>query len=425
MTCLSEEYSAAKGGKRRFTQALLKQPSCAQNRIFSIPRLVATDPFSNQMISTQQSVRDAAAYSRHPQTAPPSVLLIGAIHRGQAPRGGEEYKNQLLLGYLGDKTALTCIDTHRWKQNPGVLMKLLWKVFFGTFDTILISASSATTYRLIQMMHLRPSLLSKTIYLVVGGYFPGAVVAGKFRAKYYRRLKGILVQGRKMQRELSAAGLKEHVAVMPNFKPVAKVFGAIGRFAAPVFRFVFLSRISPEKGVLELFQAIRLLKGKRDFIVDFYGPVEAGFQQDFDKLLTENTGCTYRGYLDFLRDPEGAYTTLADYHTMVFPTFWQGEGFPGVVLDAYIAGLPVIASDWNLNAEVLSEGKTGLLVPPRDAAALALAMDKMMDEREKQAVYSAECHRRALDYTVDRVLDTYLMPYLNNSPSTLQADSHA
>ena len=358
------------------------------------------------------------------KAALPSVLLIGAIHQGKAPRGGEEYKNQLLVGYLGGRYALTSIDTYGWKQKPGVLIGLLRKVFFGTFDTILISASSATTYRLIQMMHLRPSLLPKTVYLVVGGYFPGAVLAGKFRAGYYGRLRRILVQGRKMQQELYSAGLKQNVSVMPNFKPVPKVFGSTGRFSAPVFRFVFLSRISPEKGVRELFRAVQLLSGKHDFIVDFYGPVATGFQKDFDQLLSDTPQCTYKGYLDFLSHPEGAYTTLSGYHTMVFPTYWQGEGFPGVVLDAYIAGLPVIASNWNLNAEVLSEGITGLLVPPRDAVALAVAMDKMIGEREKLAGYSKACHSRALDYTVGTVLDTHLVQYLALHTPTLKADSH-
>jgi len=169
---------------------------------------------------------------------------------------------------------------------------------------------------------------------------------------------------------------------------------------------------------------VQLLSGKHDFIVDFYGPVATGFQKDFDQLLSDTPQCTYKGYLDFLSHPEGAYTTLSGYHTMVFPTYWQGEGFPGVVLDAYIAGLPVIASNWNLNAEVLSEGITGLLVPPRDAVALAVAMDKMIGEREKLADYSKACHSRALDYIVGTVLDNCLVQYLDPLLPTLKADSH-
>lgn len=377
-----------------------------------------------QAISDQQSTRDSELSLGHSKANLPSVLLLGAIHEGKAPRGGEEYKNQLLLGYLRERYALTYIDTHNWKRRPGILLRLLRQVFFGTFDTILLSASSATTYRLIQLMHLRPSLLSKTVYLVVGGYFPGAVVSGKFKAGYYKRLKGILVQGDKMQQELSGAGLNENIRVMPNFKPVPKVYGSIDRFAAPVFRFVFLSRISGEKGVRELFEAVRILEGKRDFMVDFYGPITASFQKEFEMLLSESLNCMYRGYLDFLKDPEGAYTVLAGYHTLVFPTYWEGEGFPGVVLDAYIAGLPVIASDWNLNAEVLSEGLTGLLVPPRDAVELAAAMDQIMKEKEKLPGYSAESHRRAIDYNVERVLESCLVQYLDKSLTTTIADRH-
>lgn len=369
-------------------------------------------------------MRDIKTLFLNSKTNSSRVLLIGAIHEGEAPRGGEEYKNQLLLGYLSNRYALTYIDTHKWRQNPKILLRLLWKVFFSSFDTILLSASSATTYRLVQMMHLRPSLLAKTLYLVVGGYFPVAVVSGKFKARYYKRLKGILVQGYKLQQELSDAGLKDNIGVMPNFKPVPKLFGTPDRFTNPVFRFVFLSRISPEKGVKELFEAARLLEGKRDFILDFYGPIATSFKIDFEQLLFATPNCAYKGYLDFLKDPEGAYTALAGYHTMVFPTYWHGEGFPGVVLDAYIAGLPVIASDWNLNTEVLSEGITGLLVPPGDAAALAAAMHQIMEEREKLPAYSAECHHRAMDYTVEQVLERCLVQYLDKPLTPKIADRY-
>jgi len=59
---------------------------------------------------------------------------------------------------------------------------------------------------------------------------------------------------------------------------------------------------------------------------------------------------------------------------MLFPTFWVGEGFPGIIIDAYIAGLPIIASDWNLNGEIIDEKETGFIIKKKDSIQLK---DKM------------------------------------------------
>lgn len=46
---------------------------------------------------------------------------------------------------------------------------------------------------------------------------------------------------------------------------------------------------------------------------------------------------------------------------MVIPTYYQGEGFPGTILDSYIFGVPVIVSKCKYNSEMIKEGKTGKL----------------------------------------------------------------
>ena len=66
----------------------------------------------------------------------------------------------------------------------------------------------------------------------------------------------------------------------------------------------------------------------------------------------------------------------------MFPTTWKGEGFPGVIIDAYAAGLPVIATDWNLNKEIICEGENGFIIPPNDVQALAKKMIWVMNNRD-------------------------------------------
>jgi glycosyltransferase involved in cell wall biosynthesis len=60
------------------------------------------------------------------------------------------------------------------------------------------------------------------------------------------------------------------------------------------------------------------------------------------------------------------------------------EGFPTAVLEAQLAGLPVIASDVGGTRETMDVERTGLLVPPRDIAALAEAIRMLAENPERR-----------------------------------------
>src|SRR5699024_4283984 len=54
---------------------------------------------------------------------------------------------------------------------------------------------------------------------------------------------------------------------------------------------------------------------------------------------------------------------LANYHLMLFPTRYFTEGSPGSVLDAYMAGIPVIATNWRYAAEFIEHNISGIITP--------------------------------------------------------------
>ena len=94
---------------------------------------------------------------------------------------------------------------------------------------------------------------------------------------------------------------------------------------------------------------------------------------------------------------------------MLFPTHWRGEGFPGVVIDANMAGLPIIATDWNLNRYCIHEGETGFLIPPHDAAALADRMRMVMDPDFDLAAMRRNCVEYVRQFDFREVLSPELM----------------
>jgi glycosyltransferase involved in cell wall biosynthesis len=186
-------------------------------------------------------------------------------------------------------------------------------------------------------------------------------------------LKSIVVEGAFLQQKLAELGLIS--TVLPNFKyrnyskPKKSVLSEI-------LKLVFVSRITESKGVLTILEALNNLS--RDSIsCTFFGPCD----MEMKEAISKNAFARYDGYLDFYSNPEQSYSKLAEFDVMVFPTKWHGEGFPGVFLDAFMVGLPVICSDWNMNSEVIQDGYNGIILKDNNAECLAEAIHKLNNDR--------------------------------------------
>lgn len=88
-----------------------------------------------------------------------------------------------------------------------------------------------------------------------------------------------------------------------------------------------------------------------------------------------------------------------------------GESFGMVLVEAMAAGLPVVASDIPGYREVLRDGVEGLLVPPRDPAALAAAAERILGDPSFASGLKARGRVRALSYdwgaVVPQIEDIY------------------
>ena len=99
------------------------------------------------------------------------------------------------------------------------------------------------------------------------------------------------------------------------------------------------------------------------------------------------------------------------------PLLWQGsvlvlssleEGLPNVVLEAMASGLPVVATEVGGLPEVVEHGRTGLLVPSRNADALANALSLLLSDEKIRAAFGREGTRRARHcYSNSRMVREY------------------
>jgi glycosyltransferase involved in cell wall biosynthesis len=85
----------------------------------------------------------------------------------------------------------------------------------------------------------------------------------------------------------------------------------------------------------------------------------------------------------------------ADADVFCLPSWW--EAMPLSVLEAMAAGLPVVASAVGDVADVVEDGRTGIVVPPRDRAALARALGRLAGDVALRHEMGAAGRRRVGD----------------------------
>ena len=187
--------------------------------------------------------------------------------------------------------------------------------------------------------------------------------------RMYRLVDRVVAVSEPGRGALLRGGLRpERVVTVPNFLTRELAGPATGdvRSAGEAARLLVLGRLSPEKGVDVLIQALaRRAAGAARLTVVGDGPERRRLEQ-----LTADLGLSARVEFVGYRDDVGPFLRAAD--ALVMPS--HREGLPLTLVEALAAGLPVVASDVGGVGELVRDGDNGRLVPPGDVAALAGAL---------------------------------------------------
>ena len=213
----------------------------------------------------------------------------------------------------------------------------------------------------------------------------------------------ILPETRRQAGELiRVAGISPaRVVLFPNFLPDASLWidHRARKFAGAC---VFLGQIKTEKGVFDIVEALR---GREGFSCDFYGPIVDRDRDAFMEALSGAGNCAYRGIVN----PERVIETIGRYDLLMLPSYHPGEGYPAVVLQAFAAGVPVIASDWKDIPEIVEDGVTGILVPPRSPARIREALQRLADDGDLYESMSANALASSRDFSEKTVVNDILV----------------
>jgi glycosyltransferase involved in cell wall biosynthesis len=97
-------------------------------------------------------------------------------------------------------------------------------------------------------------------------------------------------------------------------------------------------------------------------------------------------------------EQEKSTNVLKDYYLLLFPTHYKTEGLPGSIIDAYTAGVPVIASRWQGFSDVILEGITGFGYEMKNQKELNNILVNLIDDSLVN-IMRLNCIQEAQKYT--------------------------
>ena len=169
-----------------------------------------------------------------------------------------------------------------------------------------------------------------------------------------------------------------------------------------------VGRLVAEKGIAEILEAASILAdrgvGVRVVVIGPRDEGKADAVTDEDIERAERAGVVFTGQRT---DMPECYSAM----DMFLTASWR-EGFPRAAMEASSMGLPVIATDIRGCRQVVDDGVTGVLVPVRDPAALALAVERLADDEGVRLTMGAAARAKAVaefdqDLVIRRTLEAY------------------
>ena len=165
------------------------------------------------------------------------------------------------------------------------------------------------------------------------------------------------------------------------------------------------ARFTWEKGLDTLLQAVRyiLQSGRRvQLLVVRDGPLRRDLE-DLAKKLEIEQHVIFTG---FQSDRSDIPAILGLLNIFALPSFW--EGHPLSIIEAMLAGKPVVASKIDGTTEVVLDQETGILVPPGEPKVLADAICTLLDSPKKCREMGERGRQRAIrHFSIDRMVRDY------------------
>jgi glycosyltransferase involved in cell wall biosynthesis len=223
------------------------------------------------------------------------------------------------------------------------------------------------------------------------------LVAHRLLGTYTRRVDYFVALTEFAREKFISANLpQEKLKVIPNW-----LASDPGQGDGSGCYFLFVGRLTAEKGVTTLLDAWRKVKPRAVLKVVGTGPLEGAVAAAVEGVASvEHLG--YQTHNESLR-------LIQKATALIVPSQWY-EGLPMTIVEAYAAGTPVIASQLGSLTELVADERTGWLFQPGDSDALARKIEwaianpqilpsmRLAARAEYEGKYTAEhCYRQLIE----------------------------
>lgn len=174
---------------------------------------------------------------------------------------------------------------------------------------------------------------------------------------------------------------RKNIYICPNGIPVSKEFPI--KQPHNNFNILFLSNMMKEKGVWDLVKACQILKEKgKSFHCHFVGKWSDITEYDFMAQIRKNN---LEEYITAYGAKYGEEKTnfFREADVFVFPTFYNNECFPLVLLEAMEQGIPCISTEEGGIPSIIENNKTGYIIQKQSPIELAEKIDYFIQNPDK------------------------------------------
>lgn len=340
--------------------------------------------------------------------------IIGHFGGNESFTDGQTVKTKEVEKAINNRTnnPVNKFDTYKNSKN---IFKLLFGInkILKKNDVVIFLLSSRGYSIILPILTFLNKFYKRKIYdFVIGSRF-SIYEKNKFIKNMAKKLDKIYVETNNLKLKYNEIGIK-NVDILPNFKEL-KIYSEISEFSnKEQIKLCTFTRVCKEKGIEDAICAVNMANTTLKntvFYLDIFGPVDNNYIENFENLKRNFTNnIEYKG----IADPSQSSNIIKDYDLMLFLTYWQGEAFPGTIIDSFSAGVPVIATDWNCNFEILKDRYTGIKTKIENPEEVSRLLIECYEQQEKIYKMKKNCIEEAYKYLPNNVINIFFKELENS-----------
>ena len=179
---------------------------------------------------------------------------------------------------------------------------------------------------------------------------------------------------------------RERLLLAPNGRDPGIYQPHVGRGSGDLPTLAYIGHLTPEKRPEAMLEVTARLRARgRDLRAVMVGDGPLG---------TELRHRARQVGVEMLGVSNDIAAVMRECDVLLFPSGYHGEGMPGVLIEAGLAGLPVVATDVPGVSTIVESGRTGCIVPVGDVAAMVDAVDGLLSDPDRRTQMGRAARRR-------------------------------